>query len=262
MASTFMLFLCAALSSDDSNSVLDLPDMVVKPSSMPDVSAFELSPSLAQDKIQLDPTVFHIDRSLPELMQAFPGVHIQKTGHGQGSPFMRGFTGQRTVLLVDGIRFDDTVFREGPVQYWNTLDPESFAEVLFSPGLRSASAGSGAIGGVVELISSRPDPSLLWSGSVRGRLASAERSSGGRLQLSGGDGRSRPRIQDQEGHPIPNPEPSTPASHLRESAEYQLDLDWRVDLGDQTTEHDPQRAIGRHAGTNGPLTSSRRGPFD
>ena len=188
MASTFMLFLCAALSSDDSNSVLDLPDMVVKPSSMPDVSAFELSPSLAQDKIQLDPTVFHIDRSLPELMQAFPGVHIQKTGHGQGSPFMRGFTGQRTVLLVDGIRFDDTVFREGPVQYWNTLDPESFAEVLFSPGLRSASAGSGAIGGVVELISSRPDPSLLWSGSVRGRLASAERSSGGRLQLSGGDG--------------------------------------------------------------------------
>ena len=96
-------------------------------------------------------------------MQAFPGVQVQKTGH-EGSPFLRGFTGQRTVLLVDGIRFDDTVFREGPVQYWNTLDPEAFAEILFSPfGLRfiwRAFHGrlqlSGAIGLSASLIFHRP----------------------------------------------------------------------------------------------------------
>ena len=188
MASSSILVLCSAFSADASDPVIDLPDVVVKPAVTPDVLAFDLSPSVAQDHIDLDPTVFHIDRSLPEVMQAFPGVQVQKTGHGQGSPFLRGFTGQRTVLLVDGIRFDDTVFREGPVQYWNTLDPEAFAEILFSPGLRSASAGSGAIGGVVELISSRPDPSSVWGGVLRGRFSSAERSSGGRLQLSGGDG--------------------------------------------------------------------------
>ena len=187
MASSSILVLCSAFSADASDPVIDLPDVVVKPAVTPDVLAFDLSPSVAQDHIDLDPTVFHIDRSLPEVMQAFPGVQVQKTGHGQGSPFLRGFTGQRTVLLVDGIRFDDTVFREGPVQYWNTLDPEAFAEILFSPGLRSASAGSGAIGGVVELISSRPDPSSVWGAILLGRFSSAERSSGGRLQLSGCD---------------------------------------------------------------------------
>ena len=183
-----ILVLCVASSTDASDQVLDLPEVVVQPSLIPGLLTFDRSPSLAQSHIQLDPTDFQIDRSLPEVMQAFPGVQVQKTGHGQGSPFLRGFTGQRTVLLVDGIRFDDTVFREGPVQYWNTLDPESFAEILFSPGLRSASAGSGAIGGVVELISSQPDPSSSWGGLVRGRLSSAEQSSGGRLHVSGGDG--------------------------------------------------------------------------
>ena len=188
MFSPSILILCSTCFADSSDPVVDLPDLVVKSPLVTEVLAFDRVPSLAQDHIELDPTTFHIDRSLPEVMQAFPGVQVQKTGHGQGSPFLRGFTGQRTVLLVDGIRFDDTVFREGPVQYWNTLDPESFEEILFSPGLRSASAGSGAIGGVVELISSRLDPSSPWGGSMRGRFSSAERSSGGRLQLSGGDG--------------------------------------------------------------------------
>ena len=188
MGSICILILWPALSVDPGDQILDLPAVVIRPSLTVDPLVFDRSPSLAQDQIQIDPKIFNIDRSLPELMQAFPGVHIQKTGHGQGSPFLRGFTGQRTVLLVDGVRFDDTVFREGPVQYWNTLDVESFAEILFSPGIRSASAGSGAIGGVVELITPRPDPSLLWGGSVRGRFSSAERSSGGRLRLSGGDG--------------------------------------------------------------------------
>ena len=134
-----ILVLCVA-STDASDQVVDLPEVVVQSSVIPGLLAFDRSPSLVQSHIQLHPRDFHIDRSLPEVMQAFPGVQVQKTGHGQGSPFLRGFTGQRTVLLVDGIRFDDTVFREGPVQYWNTLDPESFAEILFSPGLRSASA--------------------------------------------------------------------------------------------------------------------------
>ena len=105
-----ILVLCFASSTDAFDQVLDLPEVVVQPSLIPGLLAFDRSPSLAQSHIQLDPTDFQIDRSLPEVMQAFTGVQVQKTGHGQGSPFLRGFTGQRTVLLVDGIRFDDTVF--------------------------------------------------------------------------------------------------------------------------------------------------------
>ncbi len=188
MSNASLLTLCASLSADETALFVDLPEVVVRPLSTVSAPVQSQFTELVQNNIELDPTSFNIDRSFPEAMQAFPGVHVQKTGHAQGSPFLRGFTGQRTVLLVDGVRFDDTAFREGPVQYWNTLDLASFSKVLFSPGLRSAAAGSGAIGGVVELFSLRPDPTSPWCGSVRGRLASAEHSAGGRLQISGGDG--------------------------------------------------------------------------
>ena len=64
-------------------------------------------------------------RTLPDALQFTPGVMVQKTAHGHGSPFIRGFTGRQNLLLIDGVRFNNSVFRGGPIQYWNTVDPLS-----------------------------------------------------------------------------------------------------------------------------------------
>lgn len=95
-------------------------------------------------------------RSVPEALFGATGVFIQKTNHGGGSPFVRGLTGQQTLLLVDGIRLNNATFRSGPNQYLNTIDPQSVGqiEVLRSSG--SVAYGSDAIGGVVNVLTKTP----------------------------------------------------------------------------------------------------------
>jgi len=92
-------------------------------------------------------------RTTPEALRELPGVMVQKTGHGQGSPYIRGFTGMRTLFLIDGIRLNNSTFRDGPNQYWNTVDPFSVYRLELVKGPSSVLYGSDAIGGTVNAIS-------------------------------------------------------------------------------------------------------------
>ncbi|QTN32455.1 TonB-dependent receptor [Akkermansiaceae bacterium] len=89
-------------------------------------------------------------RTLPEALALTPGVLVQKTANGHGSPFIRGLTGRQNLLLIDGVRFNNSTFRGGPVQYWNTVDPLSLErfELIRSQG--SVLYGSDAAGGTLN----------------------------------------------------------------------------------------------------------------
>ena len=95
-------------------------------------------------------------QSFPEALKEIPGVFIQQTAHGQGSPFIRGFTGFRNLALIDGIRLNNSVFRDGPNQYWSTIDALSLSSIEVVKGQGSVLYGSDAIGGVVNAITSGP----------------------------------------------------------------------------------------------------------
>lgn len=120
--------------------------------------------------------------TLPDALMETPGVMIQKTSPGQGSPFIRGFTGFRNLLLVDGIRFNNSVFREGPNQYWNTIDALSIDHIEVVKGQGSVLYGTDAIGGTVNVFSNsgaRPDladGTAFVGGEASYRWASAEHS--------------------------------------------------------------------------------------
>lgn len=92
-------------------------------------------------------------RSLPDGMMSMPGVWMQKTNHGGGSAFIRGLTGNQTLLLVDGIRLNNATYRYGPNQYLNTIDPFSIARIEVLRGSGSVQYGSDALGGVIQLLS-------------------------------------------------------------------------------------------------------------
>jgi hemoglobin/transferrin/lactoferrin receptor protein len=89
-------------------------------------------------------------RTLPEALQYTPGVSIQKTGNGAGSPFIRGFTGRQNLLLVDGVRINNSTFRSGPVQYWNTIDSLTIDHLELIKSQGSVLYGSDAIGGIIN----------------------------------------------------------------------------------------------------------------
>src|SRR5688572_5025599 len=133
-------------------------------------------------------------RTLPEALREVPGVMVQKTSTGQGSPFIRGFTGFRTLFLIDDIRLNNAVWREGPNQYWNTVDLLSVERLEVVKGPSSVLYGSDAIGGTVNAITVSRDPEYVagrWSltgADVERRLyyrfASAEDSHTGRAEAS------------------------------------------------------------------------------
>jgi hemoglobin/transferrin/lactoferrin receptor protein len=89
-------------------------------------------------------------RTLPDMLADEPGVMVQKTGHAQGSPYIRGFTGFRNLMMVEGVRLNNSVFREGANQYWGTVDASSLGQVELVRGAGSVLYGSDAVGGVLN----------------------------------------------------------------------------------------------------------------
>ncbi|MFM8587969.1 MAG: TonB-dependent receptor plug domain-containing protein [Bacteroidota bacterium] len=90
-------------------------------------------------------------RTLPESMMYLPGVMIQKSNHGGGSPFIRGLTGNQALIVVDGIRLNNSIFRYGPNQYMNLIEPDLIDKVEILKGSGAVQYGSDALTGVIHL---------------------------------------------------------------------------------------------------------------
>lgn len=130
-------------------------------------------------------------RSAPEALVGTAGVWLQKTNHGGGSLFIRGLTGQQTLLLVDGIRLNNATFRAGPNQYLNTIDPQTIEQIEVVRGGGSVQYGSDALGGVANVLTRSPQfaaDGLRLHGGAYAKYASAgmEKSGRAELGLSGG----------------------------------------------------------------------------
>jgi hemoglobin/transferrin/lactoferrin receptor protein len=127
-------------------------------------------------------------RTLADALLDLPSVMVQKTAYGQASPFVRGFTGYHTVMLVDGIRLNNSTFRSGPNQYWSTIDPYTVDAVEVVRGSGSVLFGSDAVGGVVNALARRREsfePGVHGGARTVLRAAAAERSFSERFEAEG-----------------------------------------------------------------------------
>ncbi len=113
-------------------------------------------------------------RTLPQAFRDVPGIMVQETSAGQGSPYIRGFTGFRNLFLIDGVRLNNAVFRDGPNQYWATVDLAALSRIEVINGPASTLYGSDAVGGTVNAVTA---DAFATGNQARYRYASAERSS-------------------------------------------------------------------------------------
>lgn len=78
-------------------------------------------------------------------------VFVQKSQQGGGSPVIRGFEASRVQLNIDGIRYNNAIFRSGHLQNIVAVDANSLERMELLYGPASTVHGSDALGGVIIL---------------------------------------------------------------------------------------------------------------
>lgn len=131
------------------------------------------------NKISLPQIISNNPQTSADLLAQTGTVFIQKSQLGGGSPMIRGFATNRVLLVVDGVRMNNAIYRSGNLQNVISIDPLSIetAEVIFGPG--SLTYGSDAIGGVMDFHSLEPrlapGEKMLVKGSALARYSTANR---------------------------------------------------------------------------------------
>ena len=132
--------------------------------------------------------MFSNPQTSADLLESSGNVFIQKSQLGGGSPIIRGFSTNRLLIAVDGIRFNTAIFRGGNVQSVISIDPfiVDRTEVILGPG--SVVYGSDAIGGVMNFFTKNAkfsfEEGTSFSGNATVRYATASEEKTGHVDFN------------------------------------------------------------------------------
>jgi hemoglobin/transferrin/lactoferrin receptor protein len=93
--------------------------------------------------------------SMAEVLSNSGAVFVQKSQAGGGSPVIRGFEASRVLLMIDGVRMNNAIYRTGHLQNAITVDANilNHVDILYGPA--STQFGSDALGGVVSMFTKK-----------------------------------------------------------------------------------------------------------
>ena len=131
-------------------ALLEIEEMVIRSTRTPSLlrtTPYPLNIEL-QDQISRSHAV-----TVPDVLQRVPGLALVRDGTWETALSIRGMSRSNIVTVVDDARIETSNDIAGALSLVNVHDLER-VEVLKSPA--SAQHGSGAIGGVVHLVSKRP----------------------------------------------------------------------------------------------------------
>ena len=112
---------------------------------------------------------------LTDALRDVPGVFLQQTTPGQGAAIVRGQKGSAVLHLVDGMRLNNAIFRSAPTQYFALVPASAVERVEVLRGTPASLYGSDAIGGVVQVVTRKPEFDSAETG-FRGELQASANS--------------------------------------------------------------------------------------
>ncbi len=95
-------------------------------------------------------------QSTADLMQQNGTVFVQQSQLGGGSVVLRGMETNRVLMVVDGVRMNNAIYRAGHIQNIITIDPNTLSRVEVVHGPGSVIYGSDAMGGVMHFYTKNP----------------------------------------------------------------------------------------------------------
>ncbi len=138
------------------------------------------------EQISAQQIAFRNSQTTADMLIQTGQVFVQKSQGGGGSPVLRGFESNRILLVVDGVRMNNAIFRGGHLQNVLRIDQSMLerTEVLFGPS--SVVYGSDALGGVIHFRTLTPKLNSGWKGNAYVRYSSANEEKTGHVNLSYG----------------------------------------------------------------------------
>lgn len=155
-----LVMVCQTLSAVEAADPIevkqDVPP-VVKPVAADEVviTATRLSENIVDQpyaiyRMDAEEADFRNTRTLVDALHAAPGIAVQRTAPNQASPFIRGLTGEQTLLMFNGIRFNSAMMRPGPNQYAALMPDKSIENVDIILGSASTVLGSDGLTGALD----------------------------------------------------------------------------------------------------------------
>ncbi|MFC2103784.1 TonB-dependent receptor [Bacteroidota bacterium] len=132
--------------------------------------------------------IFNNPQTTADLLAKSNEVFVQKSQLGGGSPMIRGFSTNTVLLVIDGVRMNNAIYREGNLQNVISLDANAVesSEIIFGPG--SVTYGSDALGGVMDFHTLRPklstNESADFNGNAFARYSSANNEKTGHIDFN------------------------------------------------------------------------------
>jgi len=108
--------------------------------------------------------------SLGKTIETLPGIYNMSTGAVAGKPIIRGHTGERILVLSDGVAHEYQQYGE---RHAPNVDPFNYERVEVIKGAASLLYGSDALGGAVNLIPNRFQTAANEKAELNGTITSA-----------------------------------------------------------------------------------------